>query len=381
MKTLLNSFLLIAAASLLAVSCKSQEESMQADPGLKDALQGKFYIGTALNPFQVAGKDTASLTLFHKHFNSAVAENCMKGERIHPKPDTYDFENADAFVEFCDENELYCVGHCLIWHSQAPRWFFTDEKGQEVSREELIERMKDHITTLVTRYKGKVDAWDVVNEAFEDDGSYRETKYYTIIGPEYLELAFQFAAKADPDAELLYNDYSMFHDGRRNAVIKMVKDFQEKGIKIDGIGMQAHYGMDFPTMEEFEKSIVAFSNTGLDVHITELDIDILPAPRRNMGAEISDRYEYRKQLNPYAEGLTDSASNALNQRYKEFFDLFLKHQDKVKRVTLWGIADHYSWKNNWPIPGRTNYPLLFDREYMPKPVVAEIIQAASSMEN
>ncbi|MCF8226422.1 MAG: endo-1,4-beta-xylanase [Bacteroidales bacterium] len=365
--------ILMLIVAMVASACTTQKS---ADEGLKDALEDKFYIGAALNGPQILGDDTASLKILHKHFNSIVAENVMKSGPIHPREDEYRFDLPDKFVEFGNENDMYIVGHCLIWHSQAPRWFFTDDEGNDVSKEVLIERMKTHISTVVGRYKGKVDAWDVVNEAFEDDGSWRSTRFYEIIGEEYMELAFKFAHEADPDAEFLYNDYSMFHQGRREAVVKLVNDLKEKGIQIDGVGMQAHYGMDYPSIEDFEKSIVAFAETGVDVHITELDIDALPRATRRMGAEISDRAEYQRSLNPYPDGLPDSLDIALNERYMDFFDLFLKHHDKIKRVTLWGITDHQSWKNNWPVRGRTNYPLLFDRNYEAKPVVKKIIETA-----
>jgi len=346
-----------------------------AEAGLKDALEGKFFIGTAMNGPQILGRDTASLEILHQHFNSVVAENCMKSGPIHPKEDQYDFELADRFIEFADQNDLYTVGHCLIWHSQSPRWFFTDTAGNDVTREVLIERIRSHIMTVAGRYRGKVDCWDVVNEAFEDDGSWRNNRFYQIIGEEYVELAFRFAHEADPDAELIYNDYSMFHEGRRQAVVRLVNDLKAKGVRIDGVGMQAHYGLDYPSLEDFEKSILAFSGTGADVHITEMDISVLPNPW-TMGADVRERFDYQEIMNPFAGGLPDSVSTALNDRYRDFFDLFLKHSDKIRRVTLWGIGDNMSWKNNWPIRGRTDYPLLFDRELMPKPVVGEIIRSA-----
>ena len=359
--------------AFLTLACTTQTYT---DEGLKNALESKFFLGAALSGDMIMGADTASLEILHKHFNSVVAENCMKSGPIHPEEGKYDFKLADKFIEFAEEHDMYTVGHCLVWHSQAPRWFFTDAEGNEVSRDVLIERMKEHISTLAGRYKWKVDIWDVVNEAFEDDGSWRKTKFYEIIGEDYLELAFRFANEADPDAELIYNDYSMYHEGRRDAVVKLVYSLKEKGIRIDGVGMQAHYGLDYPTMEAFEKSIVAFAEAGVDVHITELDISVLPSPWSNAGAEISDRAANQEKMNPYPGGLPDSMQMALHDRWMDFFYLFLKHEDKIKRVTTWGVSDLHSWKNNWPIRGRTNYPLLFDRDFQPKAAVGEIIKAA-----
>jgi len=370
----LKSTMLLVMA-ILTGGCQSQDLSNE---GLKDALDGKFYIGSAVNPLQVSGRDSLSLQIIRKHFNTVTAENCMKSGLIQPKEGEFHFDLADQFIDFAETNGYYTVGHCLIWHSQAPRWFFRDEEGNDVSKEVMIERMKTHITTVVNRYKGKVDCWDVVNEAFEDDGSWRENKFYQIVGEEYVELAFRFAHEADPDAEMIYNDYSMFHKGKREAVVKLVNDLKAKGVRVDGIGMQAHYGMDYPDLEEFEKSLVAFAGTGGDVHITEMDISVLPNPDPGVGADVRASFEYQQKLNPYAEGLPDSVSVALNDRWLDFFNLFLEHQEKIKRVTLWGVTDRHSWKNNWPIRGRTNYPLLFDRAYQPKPVVEEILRASTS---
>lgn len=341
--------------------------------GLKDALEGKFYIGTAMNGPQILGRDASSLKIIGEHFNSVVAENVMKSGIIQPREGEFNFDLPDQFVDYAEENGMYTVGHCLIWHSQAPRWFFTDDQGNEVGREVLIERMKTHIHTVAGRYRGKVDCWDVVNEAFEDDGSWRKNKFYQIVGPEYVELAFRFAQEADPEAELIYNDYSMFHKGRREAVVALVNDLRAKGLRIDGVGMQAHYGMDYPEFGAFEESIIAFAGAGVDVHITEMDISVLPFPDPSVGADVRASFEYQEKMNPYPDGLPDEVAKAWNDRYMRFFEIFLKHRDKVKRVTLWGVSDSHSWKNNWPIRGRTDYPLLFDRELQPKPVVGEIM--------
>lgn len=350
---------LIIAISFSAFSANAQK-------GLKDVFQGKFYLGTAMNNGQINGRDTASVRIIKQHFNSITAENIMKSALIQPQEGKFNFELADQFVEFGLQNQMFIVGHCLVWHSQAPRWFFVDSEGKDVSPEVLISRMKNHIQTVVGRYKGKVKGWDVVNEAIEDNGSWRESKFYKIIGPEFVKLAFQFAREADPEAELYYNDYSMALPGRREGVVKMVKDLQKDGIRVDGIGMQGHLSMDFPKTEEFEKSILAFAGLGAQVHITEMDISALPSPKNQQGADVDSRVEYKAELNPYTNGLTEDAEKAHAKRYQELFDLFLKHQDKIDRVTLWGVSDRQSWKNNFPVPGLTDYPLLFDRKYQPK---------------
>ena len=266
------------------------------------------------------------------------------------------------------------IGHTLIWHSQLSPWFCVDEKGKNVSPELLKERMKRHIQTIVSRYKGEIKGWDVVNEAIEDDGSFRQTKFYEILGEEYIPLAFQYAHEADPEAELYYNDFSMAHPGKRDAVVKLVNKLKNQGIRIDAVGMQGHLMMSFPTPAEFEKSLLAFASTGVNVMITELDMTVLPWPSKKLGADISANFAYEKEMNPYPEVLPDSVSQAWNERMGEFLRLFVKHANVITRVTVWGASDEDSWRNNWPIKGRKDYALLFDRNHQPKPVVTSIIK-------
>ncbi len=369
-----NTFsIFLLAMAILFASCSVNK---QTKLGLKDALKEKYYVGAALNEAQLMETDVEAVKVVKKHFNSIVAENCMKSEVIQPEEGKFDFRQADKLVELGEKNNMYIVGHVLIWHSQAPAWFFVDEEGNDVSREVLIERMKTHITTVVTRYKGRVHCWDVVNEAINDDGNWRESKFYQIIGEEYISLAFKFAQEADPEAELLYNDYSMTRPERRATVLKMVENLKAEGLKISGVGMQAHIQLSAPTVDEFEESILAFSKAGLDVHITELDVTVLPFTQEMIGADISLDIEYQKSINPYINGLPYSASQAFTQRYLSLYKLFMKHSDKVKRVTVWGVNDAQTWRNYWPVKGRTDYPLLFDRNNQAKPVVDEIIKAA-----
>ena len=343
---------------------------------LKEALKDKFLIGAAVNTRQAAGKDQAGLQVLQKHFNSIVAENCMKSGEIHPEENRYDFTKADEFVAFGEQNNMTIIGHTLIWHSQLSPWFCVDKEGRNVSPAVLKKRMKAHITTIMKRYKGRIKGWDVVNEAVEDDGSYRKSKFYQILGEEFIPLAFQYAQEAAPDAELYYNDFSMAYVGKRERVVRIVEDLKKRGIRIDAVGMQGHIGMDYPEISEFEKSILAFAGTGVKVMITELDLTVLPIPRTNIGAELSATFEYQKEMNPYPTQLPEEQSEAWNNRMNDFFRLFLKHHEVISRVTLWGIADSDSWRNGWPMPGRTDYPLLFDRNHQPKPVVGRIIDEA-----
>lgn len=370
----LRPFVVLIVVCFLSIQCASKSQLT-----LKEALKDKFYIGTAMNTDEINGVDTGSIRVIKQQFNAVVAENCMKSGVIQPEEGKFDFTLADKFVEFAEKNNLYATGHVLIWHSQAPKWFFTDASGKNVSPEVLKQRMIKHISTLVGRYKGRIKGWDVVNEAFEDDGSWRKSKFYEILGEDYVKLAFEYAHDADPDVELYYNDYSMAHPGRREAVVRMVNNLKQQGIKVDGIGMQGHMTMDFPTYDAYEKSILAFASTGAKVMITEMDITVLPSPDNYRGADVGKKFEFNKRMNPYPNGLPDSVATALHDRYAAFFRLFLKHRDKISRVTLWGVGDTQSWRNYWPIYGRTDYPLLFDRNLRPKPIVETIIQMAGKL--
>ncbi len=362
--------LLILLIAISLLGCKQKEVKPES---LKEVFKEKFLIGSAINTKQALGKDSASVAIVKKHFNTIVAENCMKSAEIQPQQGVFKFDDADNFVAFGEQNNMFIIGHTLIWHSQAPRWLFVDSEGNDVSRDTLIARMKTHISTLVGRYKGRVDGWDVVNEAIEDDGQWRNTKFYQIIGEDYIRLAFEFAREADPEAKLYYNDYSMAKPGRIAAVVKMVKDLQSKGVKVDGIGMQGHFNMTYPTLEEYENAIVTYGELGIPLMITEMDLTILPWPSEEATAEISTRFEQKVEYNPYPDGLPDSASIAHTERYLDFFKLFNKYSDKIDRVTVWGVNDGQSWRNYWPIFGRRDYPVLFDRDNKPKAIVDSLM--------
>ena len=297
----------------------------------------------------------------------------MKSEVIQPVEGEFDFTLSDQFVKFGQDNKMFIIGHTLIWHSQVPKWFFVDENGKDIGPEVLKERMKKHIQTVVSRYKGKVHGWDVVNEAIEDDGSWRKSKFYQILGEDFIRLAFEYAHEADPNAELYYNDYNMAVQKKRDAVIAMVNNLKAQGVKIDGIGMQGHLLMDFPSVEEFEKSIEALGATGAKVMITELDLSILPNPFSKASADISNTADYQEKMNPYKNGVPSDKMIEWENKYLDFFKVFFRHSDKISRVTLWGLTDKDSWKNNFPIRGRTDYPLFFDRNYQPKPIVKKIM--------
>ncbi len=364
--------ILISLAGMAALTaCQPTTKTTAPEPTLKEAFGDKFLIGAAINTSQAAGDDSLGAAVVKKHFNAIVAENCMKSAVIHPEEDRYDFVSADSLMAFGEANGMTITGHCLIWHSQCAPWFFTDKDGKQVSADVLKQRMKDHIYTVVGRYKGRIHGWDVVNEAIVEDGSYRKSKFYEILGEEFIPWAFQCAHEADPNAELYYNDYGMTNPGRQEGVIKMVKQLKERGLRIDAVGMQGHMGMDYPTLEEFENSMLAYAALGVKVMITEWDMSALPTVNRT--ANISDVEAYNKAMNPYTNGLTEEVSKAWNDRMKSFFELFIKHSDIVTRVTAWGVSDGESWKNDFPMKGRTDYPLLFDRNHEIKPFLKELM--------
>ena len=369
MKTL--TFCLAILGFCLGCSCAGNVES-ETDPTVKDVFGENFLIGAALNVAQTDGTDSLGAGVVKKHFNSIVAENCMKSEEIHPEKNRYYWDDADKLVRFGEENGLTVTGHCLIWHSQLAPWFPYDDNGQYVSADTLKQRMKDHIYAVVGRYKGKIKGWDVVNEAILEDGSYRKSPFYEILGEDFIPLAFQYAHEADPDAELYINDYAMNMPSKRDKYVELVKKLKEKGLRVDAIGMQGHMGMDYPELDEFEKSIDAFASTGCKVMVTEWDMSALPT--LNRGANVSDTTEYESKLNPYPDGLPEEVGQEWNERMERFFELFLKHSDQISRVTLWGVSDGDSWKNDWPMKGRVEYPLLFDRSYEMKPFMKKLIK-------
>lgn len=338
---------------------------------LKKAFERDFLVGCAVNERNIVSH-TKSARLVCEQFNSIVAENCMKSEVIHPEEERYNFWAADRFVDFGTSNGMFVIGHALIWHSQLASWFCVDSNGNKVDAETLKARMRSHIHTIVSRYKGRIKGWDVVNEAIEGDGSWRKTPFFDILGEEYIELAFRYAHEADPDAELYYNDFSMAGEAKRKKVVELVNSLKSKGVKIDGIGMQSHVGIDYPDLSEYEKSIKAFGATGVKVMITEFDMSAIPTIYT--GADIVESLPYDEAYDPFPNGLSAEAAKQWNDRVAQFFDIFKRNSEIISRVTVWGVTDKDSWKNNFPMRGRTDYPLLFDRKYRPKQVVKDLIK-------
>jgi len=348
--------------------------SAQDRPALKNAYEDAFVVGAAVNDAIVSGRDAASRDLLLRHFGSITAENVMKAGPINPEPGVWNFGPADAFVDFGERHGLFMVGHTLVWHNQTPAWFFHDQEGKPNSPEAQIERMRRHIETVAGRYKGRVHAWDVVNEVIDNDGSYRPTTWVKAVGDgdELVKAAFRFAARYAPDTELYYNDFNAWRPAKRDGIVRMVKMLQAEGIRIDGIGIQGHWGLNYPKTEYIEAAIDAYAALGVKVMITELDVDVLPLTREGqiIGTVMSDPQfqleEFEAYLDPWPQGLPPSIEQQVAARWTELFRIFFGRRDRIDRVTLWGVHDGMSWKNNYPVPGRTNYPLLFGRDRQPK---------------
>jgi endo-1,4-beta-xylanase len=361
----------------VTAACIAHASFAAEPPALKDVFADDFRIGAALSTAQVIGQEPQALQLAARQFNAITPENLLKWAEVHPHADKYNFEPVDKFVAFGEQYRMFIVGHTLVWHNQTPSWVFTDDSGQPLSRDALLMRMKDHIQSVVGRYKGRINGWDVVNEAFEDNGQLRDTPWKRIIGEDYLEKAFQFAHEADPKAELYYNDYNEWHPAKRHAVSSWVRSLKSKGVHIDGLGLQGHWGMDYPSLPEVEAMFDDYGQLGVKLMITELDVNMLPMPANNLGADVGRRFAEQKKLNPYAAGLPAEVNTALARRYSSIFRTFLKHRDQLDRVTFWGVHDGQSWLNNWPIRGRTAYPLLFDRQLQPKLAFKAVTETAN----
>lgn len=322
---------------------------------LKSAFQNCFRVGAALNPAQFSGQNTEAVRIITNQFNTISPENVLKWALVHPYPGQYNFGPSDQYVEFGRKYGMFIVGHNLVWHSQTPDWVFSFF-GIPASRDALLQRMHEHIQTVVGRYKGKIGGWDVVNEALNEDGALRQTPWMRIIGEDYLVKAYQWAHEADPDAQLYYNDFNMENPAKRAGGVKLIKMLQAHGIHIAAVGMQGHYRMDWPARADINDTINAFAALGVKVMISELDV------------------YFQNPDDPHSLVLSKSAQQALADRYADLFKEFLRHQGAITRVTFWGVGDGDSWLNN----DRPNFPLLFDRQYRPTPAYDAVMALAPS---
>lgn len=345
----------------------------QTRAALKDTFKDDFLIGASLNRHQIYEEDPRITSLIVSQFNTITPENILKWALVHPAPDKYVFDAADRYVAFGEKRGMFIVGHTLVWHNQTPAWVFQDEKGNAANRETLLKRLRDHITTVVGRYKGRIKGWDVVNEALNQNGTMRQSPWMKIIGEDYLAKAFDFAHEADPDAQLYYNDYDLELPAKRKGAVALIGRLKAQGVPITAIGLQNHNQMNWPSLTDEDETISAFERLGIKVNITELDVDVLPRPTRP-GADYALDIPATLQLNPYQNGLPEVVQRALAKRYADLFRIYLMHRDAIDRITFWCVTDGNSWLNDWPIKGRTNYPLLFDREGQPKPAFVGVLK-------
>lgn len=354
---------------LLLFGCLALHQTTFSQATLKTAYQKDFLIGTALGTMHIEERNETANELIKREFNAITPENIMKSEVIHPEWGRYNWAPADKFVEYGQKNNMYIAGHTLVWHSQLPRFVSKINSADSVR---LF--MTEHIKTVAGRYAGKINSWDVVNEALNEDGTLRKSVFLNKLGEGYLKEAFELAAKADPKAALYYNDYNIEQPAKRKGAIELIKKLQASGTKIDGVGIQGHWSINTLNLKVIEDAIIEFSQLGIKVAFTELDLTVLPNPWDLKGADVSQNFEGSPKMNPYTAGLPDSVGVVLAQKYEDLFKLFLKHKDKISRVTFWGVNDGHSWLNGFPIRGRTNYPLLFDREYKPKLAYKSVIE-------
>ena len=404
----INSRLSLLTAALLVVGATAQSADL---PTLKDAYKGHFYVGVAINRtiatstsvqadnvnrnMQQVEKDVA---LTKQQFNQISPENDLKWALIQPQagPDGYNFGPADAYVDFGVKNNMYIVGHTLVWHGQTPNWVFQGTNlppapnpeavgtnapaggrggrgfgrggltGPRASREELLQRMHDHIATVVGRYKGKIKVWDVVNEALADGGTniLRTSSWEQIIGPDFIAKAFEYAHEADPDAILRYNDYSLENPAKRHKLIALIKSLQEQHVPVMAIGSQTHVSVSSPSFEQEDLALTEMETLGLPIHITEFDVNSAQGGQRSTSGDVAANAATTQG------GLVDDANKKLADAYANLFRAFLKHDKYVKVITFWGVNDGVSWRAQ----GR---PLLFDANDQPKPAFDAVIRVAT----
>jgi endo-1,4-beta-xylanase len=324
--------------------------------GLKDYYKDYFTMGVSVSVNELAGSPSL---LILKHFQSLTAENDMKPAVLHPEENRYFWDNADKIVNYASSNKMMVRGHTLCWHNQTGEWMFKDSEGKTVSKDVLLCRLKDHIMQVVTRYKDKVYAWDVVNEAIDDDDSkyMRESQWYKICNEEYIEKAFRWAHEADPDAILFYNDYNTEVPAKRDKVYRLLKTLIDNGIPVHGIGLQGHWNLDSPTEKDLRDAIEKYSSLGLKIQITELDVSVYSPNEKDPADNVFTAEREKKQM----------------EKYEMIFRVFRDYKNVITGVTFWNVSDKHSWLDNFPVKGRKNYPLLFDQNLKPKKAYWKVV--------
>lgn len=359
-------FLKTSAAGLASLLWAHQTAWSQAADtlGLKDLYRDDFLIGTLVNVPLLIRQPPELMSILRRDFNALVAENLFKWEYIHPTDEHWHWVYADEFMALGEELGMHRLGHPLVWHSQLPPGLFFDPKGEPLGQSALLGKLENHVTTLVDRYRGRMHAWDVVNEALDTDTDWVPNRWYQVIGADYVEKAFHFAREADPRATLIYNDYDLWQPRKRERLLSMLDDFKRRGVPVDAVGVQGHLRLHHPDLAELETTITAVAERGFRVHLSELEVDVLP---QVTDPEAIAFAEYRPELDPYRDGLPPQVEAALAQRYRDLFARLIGLREHIDRVTFWGITDDQSWKNDHPIPGRTNHSLLFRRDRSAKP--------------
>jgi len=360
---------IVFSALVSDLAAEAPEEDADPEPTLAGVYADRFLIGTCIgsgNLRDEAAVNNATMRFIPTQYNAVTPENCMKWGPIHPEPGRYDFAKADRLVDFAEAHGMKVFGHTLVWHNQTPDWVFEDDDGNDVTREVLIERMRDHIHTVVGRYKGRIHAWDVVNEATRNDrkndadGPLRKSRWRSIIGDDYLAMAYRFAHEADPDAILIYNDYGLVNDTKRAQYIAVVKQLLADGVPVHAVGLQGHWGPWHPQEPKLRRMLEEIGGLGLPMHITELDHNLL--------------HGIKKEEDPYADGLPDDIAQKQAAMYATWFKVFADHADRIDRVSFWGPHDGQTWLRHWPKGvKRAQYPLLFNEQMQPKPAFAAAI--------
>lgn len=358
MKTLM---LKTVSAALLTVAITSCKGNAQEAKELKDYYKDYFSIGVAVNQKSLTEPEASFIK---KNFNSLTPENDMKMGPIQPKEGVFNWGPSDKIVDFAVKNNMKVRGHALCWHEQVGDWFFVDKEGNNVSRELLLQRLRTHIHTVVNRYKGKIYAWDVVNEAIDDNPNnlIRSSKWTEIIGDDYIEKAFEYAHEADPNAKLFYNDYNSERPEKVERIYTLLKRLKDKNIPINGVGLQGHWSIFEPSRNELEYAIQKYASLGLEIHVTELDVSIYKWEKEKRAKRSDESDEYTPEL-----------QKAQANQYKMFFEVFRKYKNNVTNVTFWNVTDKYSWLDHYPVEGRKNHPSLFDTNGKPKAAFWEVV--------
>ena len=354
----------------------------ELSPTLKDAFRTDFPIGVAVNQRQFTGRATNDVAIIVSQFNAVSPENVLKWESVHPRPGSngYNFTAADAYVEFGEKYHMLIVGHTLAWHNQTPQWVFQDEQGRPLEstnaadRALLLQRLHNHIQTVVGRYRGRIKIWDVVNEALNDNEDITDTNllrqrspWVRILGTEFIVKAFEWAHEADPDAILRYNYYAVENPAKRKRLVRLISSLKAQHVPVMAIGSQTHANLAWPTPELEDEALTDIERLGLPIHITELDVNAAQSGQSNQSADIS------QNTLSGSGGVMASADQKLAEQYSNLFRVFLKHRQQIKLVTFWGVTDRDSWRS-------FGNPLLFDREGKPKHCFQAVIQTALKVE-